>query len=30
VTELKDNKYALRYDDGSKEWTTLELTRVTR
>ena len=30
VTELKDNKYALKYDDGSKEWTTLDLIRVTR
>ena len=30
VAEIKDGKYALNYEDGSKEWTTLDLIRVTR
>ena len=30
VTKVKDDKYALAYDDESEEWTTLSMMRVTR
>ena len=30
VTKIKDDQYALTYEDGEEEWTTVEMMRVTR